>query len=616
VPGGLFVWLDRQDRPIDPVLFARITDGLGHRGSDGFREWQSGCFALAQHHLHVSPHAGFCPAASQDGRLQVLLDGRLDHRHRLGAELGLNSALYSDPELVLAAYRRWGDSWIEHVDGSVAAVVVDLARRRMVASRDELGLVPLYYHVAPELILLASEPSVLLRHPAVGKALDHRWLSYYFGCFSSAVRERTPFEQVKALLPGQSLCWKPDQVSFLFARGRLGRSRLRFRTDREYADRFRELLVASIADLTAGYERVGIMLSGGMDSCPVACLTADLFRRTGQRLTAYSWSLDGFPDADETVQIRTCAAHAGIASESFPADDLWSLPEPVAWPTDLNTPVSNAYLKLFIALYERASADGCRILLQGTFGDQLYPQGWALADALSDGEFALAAGEFSRLRRCHGLGALPYLPEVRRPLKRLLHIRTLKGPRPPKWLSPLAADVLNFGTWPPAAERHPRPDQFLALLGPDVFDLRVGFGCEQTRRGVYRCDPYHEWDLIDFMLSLPAYQCERLGQTKYLAREAMRGYMPESLRTRPRGSLLNSFFDAGFERSRDPIRRFLTRPECTWMRYLNRDFLIRALSEGIPNTDREKVLIWMALAYELWLERIESELGVDGRGVW
>ncbi len=206
---------------------------------------------------------------------------------------------------------------------------------------------------------------------------------------------------------------------------------------------------------------------------------------------------------------------------------------------------------------------------------------------------------------------LPHLPQVRNALKRLLHIRGLRGPQPPAWLTPRAAAALSFATWPSEAARHPRPDQFQALLGSDVFDQQIGFGAEQTRRGVYRCDPYHDWDLIDFMLSIPAYQCDRLGQRKYLAREGMRGHMPEALRTRPRGSLLTSFFDAGFARSRDAMRRFLSRPECTWPEYLRHEFVMQALSEG-EAPDINKLLVWMALSYELWRQRLDAEFGAGG----
>lgn len=611
MPGGILVWVDRQSRPVEAAPFAAIAASERHRGVDGFRQRLLGPVALAQHNFHVSAHAELCPAEPRGDGTFVLLDGRLDHRHRLMAELGLGPAPCSDPELVVAAYGRWGTGWVEHIHGSVAAVIVDPARRRVLASRDELGRVPLYYHVAPGFILLASEPAAILRHPEVGKGLDAQWLSYYFGLFRSVVRDGTPFEQVKGLLPGQSLLWEGDQVRFIAARRRLGLGRVRYPRDGDYAGRFRELLVASIANVTAGYDRVGIMLSGGMDSCPVACLAAERFRQTGQQLTAYSWTLAGYPEADEAGPVRTCAEFAGIQTRLFAADDLWSLPEPVAWPTDINTPGANAFLKLFIEIYERVAADGDRILLQGTFGDNLYPKQWELADALSDRKFGLAARELAGLIRRNGLRALHRQPQVRLALKRLLHIRRLRGPQPPPWLTPRAAQALNFETWPPKAERHPRPNQFLALLGPDVSQRRFGFGYEHIRRGVYRCDPFHDWDLIDFMLSIPAYQCARLGQTKYLAREAMRGHMPEALRTRPRGSRLGSFFDAGFERSLDAMRRFLSRPECTWPEYVQHDFVMRGLSAG-ASPDTEKLMVWMALSYELWRQRLESEFGVRG----
>jgi hypothetical protein len=108
------------------------------------------------------------------------------------------------------------------------------------------------------------------------------------------------------------------------------------------------------------------------------------------------------------------------------------------------------------------------------------------------------------------------------------------------------------------------------------------------------------------MLSIPAYQCHRPGQYKYIAREAMRGHMPESLRSRPRGSLLTSFFDAGFEQSLPAIKRFLSRPQCTWTEYVKKEFVDKALTDG-QAPELNKILAWQALTYELWMQRLDAE---------
>lgn len=543
----------------------------------------------------------------------ILIDGRLDHRQRLASELGLNPKAEQDTDLVRAAYERWDADWIEHIHGTVAVIIIDTDRKRLLACRDELGRVPLYYHLADDCLLLGSSPATLLRYPALDPARDRDWLAWYFGAMYSEVGHRSPFAAIRQLLPNQTLIWDAgdDTVEFRLARNRLGRQRIRFLSEEAYDEGFRERLGASIADRTRGIDRMGILLSGGMDSCPVGCLAAEQFRSTGQGLTAYSWTLKGFPEADESSELSLCAEFAGIPTVLLPGDDLLPFTDPLNEPVDINSPVSNAFWRLFDMIYRRAAAEGCRILLQGTFGDRLYPYGWEVADALSDGQWALAGQELRRQWRRLGWLGLITSKSTRNAIKRLLGVSRLRRPKAPEWLSPEAAARLDFELWPLEGERHPRPEQHRALLGPRLFERSVGHRVDQTAQGIYRLDPFHDWDLIDYMLAIPAYQSRRLGQTKYLTRNAMRGLMPECLRTRSRGSLLSSFFDAGFDRARPEIEAFLAQPDCTWPEYLVRERVLGTLRDP-KASGLQRVLVHMALSYELWNRKLAAELGRPG----
>ena len=536
----------------------------------------------------------------------VLLTGRLDHRDRLADKLGMRPDQHDDASLIRAAYQHWDSAWTDHIDGSVAAVVVDRARQRLVASRDELAREPLYWYRSDTTLLLASEPATLLRHPEVSAVRDPEWLAAFFTLQSSwAYPDRTSFRDIRLLRPHQRLIWEQGQgIRFETGRFRLGRQRLRFPRDEDYAEGFRERLSRSIVDRTRGIDSMGILLSGGMDSCPVACLAADHFRKTGQSLTAYSWTLGQFPEADETRELGECADFAGIPKVLLPADDLLPLADPLDWPMDLNAPIANPYWPLFRMVYRRAAADGCRVLLQGTFGDRIYPRNWQFADSLSDGRLVLAAREFGALIEREGWQGLLKAPALRNCGKRFLRWRGSTIPRPPYWLTPQAVDRLRWFVEPPAVE-HPRPDQYQSLMGPYVFAESIGHRVDQREYGVYRLDPFHDGDLIDYMLAIPAYQVRRLTQTKFLTRNAMRSRMPESLRLRPRGSLLHSFFDAGFERARHRITEFLMQPECTWPEYVQRDALLAAVEQPIL-PERLKILVVRTVNYEVWNRRLEQ----------
>lgn len=604
MPAGIAVQINRQGAPVEPDQFDSLVAALAHRGPDGCSTHLAGPVAFVQQRFFITPRRDPLPYRSADGSVFVLLAGRLDHPEDLA---GVAPGAAADAERILAAYRRYGEPFIDQLRGSLVAIVVDLAARKVVAARDALGKQALYCHVAEELLLLASEPQALVRHPAVRGELDQDWLADYFALgIASDPGERTPFRGVTALAPGETLVWTERGVRRWRSRPAIGQRRLSYRRDQDYADHFYELLRRSVARAVLGNGDIGVMLSGGLDSCPVACLAAPLLRDAGQSLRAYSWSLPRFPEADETAPIRVCAAFAGIPLTRFEADDL-ALFDPVErWPIDPNTPLANPFLRLFLRTYEAAARDRRRILLQGTFADVLYPEyRYWLTEAVRDRQFALALRELAGKLRQRGLPVLWRDPGMRHFLKRLLCYPG-RPRRPPAWLTPWAAARLARAGGPEQAPAHPRPDQYLALLGAGVFDQQVGHGYFQHRQGVVRTDPYHDWELIDFMLSVPAYQCYRQAQDKHLARLALRGRMPETLRVGPRTGLLHTLFDYGFNQSRPVMARLLADGSCSWPAYVKESVVFEALA-GKPVSDQHKLVVWQAAAYELWRRELERQ---------
>ena len=72
----------------------------------------------------------------------------------------------SDTEVILAAYRQWGDDCVGRLVGMFAFVIWDAARRRLFAARDRVGKKPLFYRLERDGLAFASEPKALLADPS------------------------------------------------------------------------------------------------------------------------------------------------------------------------------------------------------------------------------------------------------------------------------------------------------------------------------------------------------------------------------------------------------------------------------------------------------------------
>ncbi len=72
---------------------------------------------------------------------------RLDNRTALAKTLNIDSVeQYTDPMLVVAAYRHWGTKCTDHLEGDYSFIIYDPQQQTCFAARDSLGAKPFYYY--------------------------------------------------------------------------------------------------------------------------------------------------------------------------------------------------------------------------------------------------------------------------------------------------------------------------------------------------------------------------------------------------------------------------------------------------------------------------------------
>ncbi len=613
----------RDDSPPESGALEPMLTALAHRGPDGRRLLLAPPFALGHLHFWTTPeeHGERQPVAGPAGRL-ALFDGRLDNRRELLAALDLDGPLDrpapSDAALALAAVDRWGSEGLERLLGPFALVICDPASRSVLCARDPLGGRSLFYRASAGRLVVASEEGAVLAHPAADDRLDERRLAGYF-----ALRVpddgSTFFREVSELRPGEALRVTRRQVR----RWRFWRPRPlpapRYRTDGEYAEHYRELLARSVACRLRAPGRLGVMMSGGLDSTSLAALAARHLERGGEganghrppALTALSWVFDELIECDERPFIERVVAAHRLRPLRLTGDGCWPLsgaeaaleaaPEgdPPTGAVSPDTPEQNPYRQLKQGLYRRAAADGCTVVLNGGSADLLYVgAGDWLRDLLREWRLAAAGRELLGELHRHGLS---------RAVGRLTARRRGGGRRPaigPPWLTSGASRLLpgpDEEALAPPAGRRPRQ-------AGAVFAAREARGISVEGRYA-NCErielrhPYRDRRLIEFMLAVPAHQLYRLGRFKHIARLAMAGLLPEAIRERRQPTRLTPLFEVGLrERARPLVERLLFGPGAAWSDFVRRDWLARVLDEGAARRGQEMVL-WNCVSFELWRQR-------------
>src|SRR5207248_549748 len=146
-----------------------------------------------------------------------VFDGRIDNRDTLIRSLGrhpLATPQAEDRELIVAAYDRFGESFVERLEGDFAIGVFDRRANRLLLARDRLGLRPLCYTQFNGTLLFASEAKPLLACPGIDAIPDETMLADFILYFrASDVKTRTFFRGIHSVPPGHMLIVTPDTVT-------------------------------------------------------------------------------------------------------------------------------------------------------------------------------------------------------------------------------------------------------------------------------------------------------------------------------------------------------------------------------------------------------------------
>ena len=532
----------------------------------------------------------------------VLLAGWLENYSDLLAELNAHSSRTQQPDdvdLLLALYERQGSALLERLHGPLAVLIWEPTRSRLSAFRDHVGERVICYVDQNGLLALGSEEVALLNHPAVSKAPDFGWLGRF------AIRlplppGRTAFRDISELAPGELGEWGKSSFQRRWIPPDLPTSLLREPDPQAYLENWRDALGAGIPSATRRGRQFGFMLSGGMDSTTAAAFAVPSIQASGRKVAAYCWRFAQLPEADESAAIQAVADHLGIQVHWFPGDPLYPILDPNEWPACPNLPQLNPFLKLNLQAYETARAAGCDVVLNGHFGDYLYPDDFHdLADSLRQGQWQRTKRELMRLLRRHGPWGFLQSPEFRWVVRLLIKVparQTL-----PNFLAGSARSQFErFDPWPPGLAHTPHPPQWSNLFGTiSAMEMKYEHYFA-ARAGVERRHPLRHHRILQSVLALPSFLFSD-PLDKQLTRDVMVGRLPDEIVQGQRGGDLNRLFLRGFWGVGKPtLEALLTIKPALWPEVIHSAYVFNALTgTDQPSYQQQRVVIAVA-GMELW----------------
>ena len=265
------------------VVRAMMT-AIAHRGPDDTGEFVDAERGVALGFrrlsiLDLSP-AGHQPMASATGRYVIIFNGEVynyeDVRRDL-IEAGVAPSFrgHSDTEVILAAIEAWGLGAIERFIGMFAAAVWDRQERELTLIRDRVGVKPLYYGWAGDVLLFGSELKAIRQHPAFAAEISRDALAQY-ARYLYVPAPFTIYEGIEKLEPGTFATFRahertPRETAYWSAR-RVVEKAASDRVDmseEEAIDALDVLVRDAVRLRMIADVPLGAFLSGGIDSSTV-----------------------------------------------------------------------------------------------------------------------------------------------------------------------------------------------------------------------------------------------------------------------------------------------------------------------------------------------------------
>jgi asparagine synthase (glutamine-hydrolysing) len=262
------------------------------------------------------------PASNEDGSLLAIMDGELydydSQRRRLVAD-GHVFQSDSHAELLLHGYESRGMQFMRGLNGKFVAALWRPRQRQLVLVNDRFGMRPLYYVGQPGRLLFASEIKALLADPTVGRREDLRGIAQFF-TFGHLLGDDTFLEAVRLLPAAGWLTYDVAEDRMTLDRyARLGDTSVSVdHTPVQALERIDHAFGAAVDRCSAGDHRLGLSLSGGLDSRTILASIdpARLFQTV-------SIGMDGSMDhqsAAEMARLVGCPHHACLLDDSFLAN--------------------------------------------------------------------------------------------------------------------------------------------------------------------------------------------------------------------------------------------------------------------------------------------------------
>lgn len=494
---------------------------------------------------------------------------RLKNRIALARELGLPEAS-EDSEIIIAGWHRWNCDVADRLRGAFGFVLHDEGAGVLYAARDVFGQEPLYLAAGGSRWVFGDNPRAVRSTLVERPPLDHVKIADFL--MDRVVESNhTYFVGVERLPAGH---WTKITPA--------GRTTQRYwavsnpprniHCDQP-AQQFRESFDSAVNFQAGGLSKIGVLVSGGMDSSSVlASLISDRGPRT--QILGLTQTYNDLSEWSDGPYIALLKQAFQFDHREFPRTAVSPLDHAAAIIAANDGPVQAYGFAANVPLYKAAVEGGVNVILDGHGGDEVVSLGLGLLNELAQRGDWIGLWDATRApANMYSVSRLKllkrYLPHLRSYRIARKFWRTAKRGAAAEQAGSILAPELerlvgnsryqsdNPTLWRDHTERNLHEHALGNPIQQYAQELLVVVG---RAYGVDCRMPFLDRDLAELSLSLKPGTKLKNGLTRAVLRDAMAGRLPHELLARPDKFDFSTAFSTGL--LQDGVRLMdLTDPE-------------------------------------------------------
>ena len=249
----------------------KMLNVIKHRGPDGEGEYLDDYVHIGMRRLSIIDlESGWQPIFNEDKSIVVVFNGEIYNYKELRCLLIKKGHVFrtdSDTEVIVHLYEQYGEDFIEHLNGMFAIAIYNIKLKSVLLIRDRLGIKPLYYYNDGNKFIFGSEIKSILQCRDVKRQVDLKAMNHLLS-FNYVPLPFTLFRNIKKVNPGNYLKISDgdiQEIEFWDVPHEINDKK----SESEFIYEFNNLLDDAVRLRLRSDVPVGAFLSGGVDSSTI-----------------------------------------------------------------------------------------------------------------------------------------------------------------------------------------------------------------------------------------------------------------------------------------------------------------------------------------------------------